>query len=162
MIGAQFTSAAGMLLADPFPSDGGPSDGGGFTSVSVSPGLGGFLAMFILAVAVVLLVLDMTRRTRRVKARAAVQERMDAEQAERDATAAASEGEDAPEGTAGPKHPGGPSDVDDAEGQVPRQAAEESSLETSGDVAGIPVDPRPSPAHDVDRDADGSDGDTKR
>ena len=162
MIGAQLSSAAGVLLAGPFPSDGGPSDGSGFNSVTVSPGLPGFIAMFILAVAVVLLVLDMTRRTRRVKARAAVQERMDAEQAERDAAAAAAEGEDAPDDAAGSTSSSGPSGADDTESQAPRGTAEESSLETSGDVAGIPADPRPSPAHDADDDTDEPGGDDRR
>ena len=59
----------GTLLA-------GPSDGEEFTVVSVSPGLPGFIAMFLLAVVVVLLVVDMTRRVRRVQADARVAERM--------------------------------------------------------------------------------------
>ncbi|MDO5662200.1 MAG: hypothetical protein Q4G40_05865 [Brachybacterium sp.] len=49
------------------------------TVVTVSPGLAGFVAMFLIALAVVLLVLDMTRRIRRVNARARVEERLRAE-----------------------------------------------------------------------------------
>ena len=63
-------NAAGMLpvlgavlQAAPSPSDGGEEE---FTSVTVSPGLPGFFAVFVLAVVVVLLLVDMTRRVRRV------------------------------------------------------------------------------------------------
>lgn len=52
-----------------------PSDGGELNSVTVSPGLPGFFAAFVLAVAVVLLAVDMTRRVRRVQAKARVEER---------------------------------------------------------------------------------------
>lgn len=74
-------AAAGLqLLAD------GPSDGRDLTPVTVSPGLGGFIAMFLLVVVTLLLILDMTRRIRRVNARARVEERHrleDLEHAER-------------------------------------------------------------------------------
>lgn len=53
-----------------------PSDGEELTVVSVSPGLPGFIAMFLLAVVVVLLVVDMTRRVRRVQADARVEARI--------------------------------------------------------------------------------------
>ncbi|WP_157773399.1 hypothetical protein [Brachybacterium vulturis] len=79
MSGAGIVFALGELLAAPSPSDGEE-----FTPVSVSPGLAGFFAMFVLAVAVVLLAVDMTRRTRRVQARARVQERMAAEERRRE------------------------------------------------------------------------------
>ncbi|WP_394215319.1 hypothetical protein [Brachybacterium vulturis] len=79
MSGAEIVLALGELLAAPSPSDGEE-----FTTVSVSPGLPGFFAMFVLAVAVVLLAVDMTRRTRRVQARARVQERMAAEERQRE------------------------------------------------------------------------------
>lgn len=69
----------GCLLADPSPSDVDE-----FNAVTVSPGLSGFIAMFILAVVVVLLVIDMTRRVRRVQAKDRVENRMaEAERAER-------------------------------------------------------------------------------
>lgn len=64
--------AAGVLLAAPSPSDGFE-----FTSVSVSPGLGGFIAMFFLAVAVVALIVSMTRHVRRVNASYAVREQQE-------------------------------------------------------------------------------------
>lgn len=70
-----------------------PSDGEEFNSVTVSPGLPGFLATFVLAVVVVLLLIDMTRRVRRVQARARVEERQaqlereEAEAAEREQAA---------------------------------------------------------------------------
>lgn len=73
MSGADLVLAVGALVAAPSPSDGQE-----FNSVTVSPGLPGFFAMFVLSVAVVLLAVDMTRRTRRVQAKARVQERMEA------------------------------------------------------------------------------------
>ena len=75
MSGAQLVLALGGPVAAPSPSD-----GEGFNSVTVSPGLPGFFAMFALAVVVVFLAIDMTRRTRRVQARARVQERREAEE----------------------------------------------------------------------------------
>lgn len=70
----------GDVLASP------PSDVEEFNPVTVSPGLPGFIAMFVLAVGVVLLVLDMTRRVRRVQAKDRVETRMaEAERAEREA-----------------------------------------------------------------------------
>lgn len=45
----------------------------------VTPGVWGFVATFVLAVLVVLLVVDMVRRLRRVRYRAEVNERLDAE-----------------------------------------------------------------------------------
>lgn len=63
-----FRSAADLLLAA-------PSDGEELTVVTVSPGLPGFIAMFLLAAAVVLLAVDMTRRIRRLQARERVAER---------------------------------------------------------------------------------------
>ena len=78
MSGTGMLVALGALLAAPSPSDGEE-----FNSVTVSPGLPGFLAAFILAAAMVLLGIDMTRRTRRVQAQARVEERMEAEAAAR-------------------------------------------------------------------------------
>ena len=48
----------------------------------VSPGVVGFIAIFLIAAATVLLIIDMTRRIRRVRYRAEVQEKLDAEEAE--------------------------------------------------------------------------------
>lgn len=59
-----------------------------FTTVSVSPGLGGFIAMFIIAALVVLLVVDMSRRVRRVQARERVEQRRAEEQVSASSAAA--------------------------------------------------------------------------
>lgn len=71
-----------MLLA------GGASDGGGMTPTSVTPGVAGYLVVFVLSVATLLLILDMTRRVRRMQARERVAARHRAE-AEVGASAAA-------------------------------------------------------------------------
>ncbi len=47
----------------------------------VTPGVIGFALTFLVAVAVILLVIDMVRRIRRINQRAAVNERLDAEEA---------------------------------------------------------------------------------
>lgn len=63
--------------ATPTPTPGPKAD-------MVTPGVLGFLIMFLIAVATVLLIIDMTRRVRRVRYRAEVAEQLDAEeQAER-------------------------------------------------------------------------------
>ena len=121
--GAGVLPAVGAVL-QAAPS---PSDGEEFNSVTVSPGLPGFLATFVLAVVVVLLLIDMTRRVRRVQARARVEERqaqlerVEAEAAEReqagleDDERERAEGADALPGgesadSAEPTDPAGPSD----------------------------------------------------
>lgn len=73
MTGAEALLVLGEVLAA-------PSDGGEMNSVTVSPGLPGFFAAFVLAVVVVLLAVDLSRRTRRIQARARVEERMREEQ----------------------------------------------------------------------------------
>lgn len=74
----------------------------GLDPSQVSPGLVGFLMTFVLAVAVVLLVIDFNRRNRRLRYRAEYAEQRAAE--ERAAASGA-----APEGTAPAEdsHPGG-------------------------------------------------------
>lgn len=47
----------------------GGSDDGGFTPTSVTPGLTGFIVVFLVGLVTVLLILDMTRRVRRMQAR---------------------------------------------------------------------------------------------
>lgn len=47
----------------------------------VTPGVWGFVITFAIVIAVVLLVVDMVRRTRRVNYRAVVNEQLDAEEA---------------------------------------------------------------------------------
>jgi hypothetical protein len=73
-----------LTAATPTPApSSGPSDD------QVTPGYVGFLVTFALAVVVVLLIIDMVRRIRRVRYRAEIAERLDAEQSGR---------EDRPEG----------------------------------------------------------------
>ena len=68
-------TAGGALLTAPSPSDGFE-----FDAVSVSPGLGGFIAMAFLAVAVLLLIVSMTRHIRRINARERVRLRREAQE----------------------------------------------------------------------------------
>ncbi|WP_223691037.1 hypothetical protein [Leifsonia poae] len=58
-----------------------PSPSLGPDEDNVTPGYVGFLVTFLVAVAVVLLVIDMVRRIRRVRYRAEIAEKLDAEQA---------------------------------------------------------------------------------
>ncbi|WP_422115293.1 hypothetical protein [Brachybacterium sp. UNK5269] len=118
MSAADLALLLGDLVAAPSPSDGGE-----LNSVTVSPGLPGFFATFVLAAAVVLLLVDMSRRTRRVQAQARVRERMEAEeQTRRDS--ATTDGAEAVEGGA----PGadGPADGEPTDGTDgdPRPAAD--------------------------------------
>lgn len=96
---------AGPVLTGPVLAGGilaeGSSDGGEFTAVSVSPGLPGFITMFLIAIATLLLILDMTRRIRRSQARERVEARMRAEEAERAAHPGTATGEDAAGGVDG-------------------------------------------------------------
>ncbi len=70
------------LAVTPTPTPtGGPSDD------QVTPGVIGFTVTFLVAVAALLLILDMVRRIRRVRYRAEIAEKLDAEQR-------AAEGED--------------------------------------------------------------------
>ena len=76
-MGELLLKAGVWLAATPTPSPtSGPSDD------SVSPGVVGFTVTFLIAVAAVLLILDMTRRIRRVRYRAEIAEKLDAEKAE--------------------------------------------------------------------------------
>ena len=67
-----------VWLADPTPAP------GEFTgdANSVTPGVVGFVVTFLIAAITVLLIIDMTRRVRRVRYRAEVQEKLAAEAAE--------------------------------------------------------------------------------
>ncbi|MGN6428094.1 hypothetical protein [uncultured Leifsonia sp.] len=58
-----------------------PTPTGGPNADDVTPGVVGFVVTFLLAVVVVLLVIDMVRRIRRVRYRAEIAEKLDAEQA---------------------------------------------------------------------------------
>jgi hypothetical protein len=76
-MGELLLKAGVWLAATPTPSPtSGPSDD------SVTPGVVGFTVTFLIAVAAVLLILDMTRRIRRVRYRAEIAEKLDAEKAE--------------------------------------------------------------------------------
>ncbi len=66
-------------LADPTPSPVPAFEG---NEDLVTPGVVGFGVTFFVAIATVLLVIDMTRRVRRVRYRAEVQEKLAAERAE--------------------------------------------------------------------------------
>jgi hypothetical protein len=48
---------------------------------SVTPGVWGFVVIFMIAVVVILLIMDMTRRIRRVRYRAEIAQKLDAEEA---------------------------------------------------------------------------------
>ncbi|MEY9953040.1 hypothetical protein [Leifsonia sp. EB34] len=77
-MGELLLKAGVWLAATPTPSPtSGPSDD------SVTPGVVGFTVTFLIAVAAVLLILDMTRRIRRVRYRAEIAEKLDAENGER-------------------------------------------------------------------------------
>ena len=60
-----------------------PTPGSEFNEDTVTPGLFGFITMLVIALAAVLLALDMVRRVRRTTYTAQVKERLDAEEAER-------------------------------------------------------------------------------
>ncbi|MCJ1695002.1 hypothetical protein MT349_04345 [Rathayibacter caricis] len=68
-----------------------PSPAPDFNEDTVTPGLFGFITMLVIAVAAVLLALDMVRRVRRTTYREQVAERLDAEERERAAEAERSE-----------------------------------------------------------------------
>lgn len=71
--GVMTVLAAGVPLGGAVLAD--PSDGD-MTSTSVTPGNGAFIVMFLLAVAVVLLAVDMTRRVRRIQAKGRAEEHL--------------------------------------------------------------------------------------
>jgi hypothetical protein len=56
-----------------------PTPSGGPDADQVTPGVWGFVVTFVLAVAVVLLIVDMVRRIRRVTYRAEIRERLSQE-----------------------------------------------------------------------------------
>ena len=67
-----------------------PTPDPNFDPNTVTPGVIGFVVFFLIAAATVLLCLDVVRRIRRTTYRAEIQERLRAEQAERDADGGAS------------------------------------------------------------------------
>ncbi|SMH34138.1 hypothetical protein SAMN06295885_0934 [Rathayibacter oskolensis] len=60
-----------------------PTSGPEFNEDTVTPGIFGFVTMLVIALAAVLLAVDMVRRVRRNTYRAQVAERLDAEEQER-------------------------------------------------------------------------------
>ncbi|WP_423923046.1 hypothetical protein ACPEEZ_03985 [Frigoribacterium sp. 2-23] len=64
--------------------------------VSVTPGVWGFVAIAFVAIATVLIAVDMTRRVRRTRYRGEIRERLDAETAEAEAAAADLDHEERP------------------------------------------------------------------
>lgn len=137
MSGTGMLVALGGLLAAPSPSDGEE-----FNSVTVSPGLPGFIAAFILAAAMVLLGIDMTRRTRRIQAQARVEERMEAEAAERAERRSADLAEQGPgmsddlgASGAGPAdaHTAGDASAGGAQSEAAADGADDPDTDPSGD-----------------------------
>lgn len=115
----------GEVLASP------PSDVEEFNPVTVSPGLPGFITMFLLAAVVVLLVLDMTRRVRRVQATERVEQRMAAERAERESVAQGPSVEE-PAGADGTEGDAG--SVESAANPDEGAASPDESARTDGDA----------------------------
>jgi hypothetical protein len=82
VIGSALTALTGLLFGadtpptpNPLPSYIGNND-------VVTPGWIGFLVTFLVAVATVLLIIDMTRRIRRLRYRAEIRERLESEKLE--------------------------------------------------------------------------------
>lgn len=75
--------AVAWALAQPVPSPTLPAST--VDEADVTPGVLGFIAIAFVAIAVVLLVVDMTRRVRRTRYRGEVRERIAAEREEREA-----------------------------------------------------------------------------
>jgi hypothetical protein len=89
-------TAAVRLLAQPSTPDATlpPST---VPDVDVTPGVWGFVAIAFVAIATVLIIVDMTRRVRRTRYRGEVREQIEAERAEADAAAAGLDDEPRPQ-----------------------------------------------------------------
>ena len=90
----EITARGIVAIADPTPTT-----APGFTGDPnlISPGIAGFLVTAFVAVATVLLILDMTRRIRRVRYRAEVRERLESEKLDAELRALAEGSDVAPE-----------------------------------------------------------------
>lgn len=97
MIHYYFTVAL-IWLADPTPT---PTPEVAPPDDLVTPGVWGFIITFGVALITVFLLIDMTRRMRRLRYRAAVREQLLAEQIDADAA-------DGPDGPAGPRSTASP------------------------------------------------------
>jgi len=75
LTGLATSAGAWLAAATPTPTPSIPPDD------AVTPGPWGFVAMFGIGIVVLLLILDMVRRIRRVRYRAEVNEKLDAEEA---------------------------------------------------------------------------------
>lgn len=71
--------ASAARVSEALRSAAGDSGSNGFDTNTVTPGVAGFIAIFLVAAAIVLLLLDMTRRVRRVRYRGEIGELLDAE-----------------------------------------------------------------------------------
>ncbi|MCS6711179.1 hypothetical protein JSY14_03795 [Brachybacterium sp. EF45031] len=109
----------------------GPSEGEGFTTTSVTPGVAGAITALILAAAVLLLAMDMTRRIRRLQARQRIEAKLDAEEAaereaaereaaERESAARGDDGAVDPSRGADPRGEAGPAERGDDDGSSDR------------------------------------------
>lgn len=83
MSASMLLEAAQLALVSAASSTPVPTTGPEFNEDTVTPGLFGFITMFVIALAAVLLALDMVRRVRRTTYTAQVTERLDAEEQER-------------------------------------------------------------------------------
>lgn len=119
----------GEVLASP------PSDVEEFNPVTVSPGLPGFITMFLLAAVVVLLVLDMTRRVRRVQATERVEQRM---AAEREGAAQDPSGEEPAEADGAAEREGDRGSDDDAANRDAGAGEPDGDAANQGEGAGGP------------------------
>ncbi|MFT4123884.1 MAG: hypothetical protein QM635_08635 [Microbacteriaceae bacterium] len=90
------TEPSVLVQATPSPTPSATSTGLAVDEDAVSPGWIGFAVTFVLAVAVVLLITDMTRRLRRLRYRAEIRERL---QAERGGAGPGGAGPRGPDGT---------------------------------------------------------------
>lgn len=82
-----------VAIADPTPT---PAPGFTGDPNLISPGIAGFVVTALVAVATILLILDMTRRIRRVRYRAEVRERLESEKLDAELRALADGGDPAP------------------------------------------------------------------
>jgi len=90
----EITARGIVAIADPTPT---PAPGFTGDPNLISPGIAGFLVTAFVAVATVLLILDMTRRIRRVRYRAEVRERLESEKLDAELRALAEGSDVAPE-----------------------------------------------------------------
>lgn len=76
-----YTLAASLHSMGIGPNPVEPTTPPGFDPNTVTPGVAGFVAIALVAIATIFLLVDMTRRIRRVRYRGEVRERLEAEQA---------------------------------------------------------------------------------